>query len=83
MPVASAVLALVFPEKYAVIDVRVWRQIFGEEKTTFTLADYQRYLPEVKRLASELGWTVQEVDLAIWDYDRVHNARLTSSRVRK
>lgn len=83
VPVASAVLALVFPEKYAVIDVRVWRQIFSEEKTTFTLADYQRYLTEVKRLALELGWTVQEVDLAIWDYDRVHSARLTSSKVRK
>ena len=72
VPVASAVLALVFPERYAVIDFRGWRQVFSEEKTTFSIADYKIYLREVRRLADELGWPVQEVDLAIWEYDRVH-----------
>ncbi|MCX7680754.1 MAG: hypothetical protein N2508_02095 [Anaerolineae bacterium] len=75
VPVASAILALVFPEKYAVIDFRGWRQIFGKEKTTFSISDYKRYLREVKRLAVELGWPVQEVDLAIWEYDRVHSGK--------
>ena len=74
VPVTSAVLALVFPEKYAVIDFRGWRQVFGKEKTTFSIADYKRYLREIRRLAEELGWLVQEVDLAIWEYDRVNDA---------
>ena len=73
VPVASAVLALVFPEKYAVIDFRGWRQIFEEEKTTFSIPDYKKYLREVRRLADELVWSVQEVDLAIWGYDQVNN----------
>lgn len=72
VPVASAVLALVFPEEYAVIDFRGWRQVFGEEKRAFSILDYKRYLREIRRLADELGWSVQEVDLAIWEYDRVH-----------
>ena len=76
VPVASAILALVFPEKYAVIDFRGWRQIFGEERTTFSTTDYKRYLQEIKRLAIELGWTVQEVDLAIWEYDRVNGGKI-------
>ncbi len=75
VPVASAILALVFPETYAVIDFRGWRQIFGEAKRTFSVADYKRYLREVKRLAAELGWLVQEVDLAIWEYDRSRGER--------
>lgn len=70
VPVASAILALVFPETYAVIDFRGWRQIFDENKRTFSISDYKRYLREIKRLATELGWSVQEVDLAIWEYDR-------------
>ena len=70
VPVASAILALVFPEKYAVIDFRGWRQIFGEERTTFSISDYIRYLREINRIAIELGWPVQEVDLAIWEFDR-------------
>jgi len=72
VPVASAVLALVYPERYAVIDFRGWRQVFGEEKAGFSIADYKRYLKEVRRLADQLGWLPQEVDLAIWAYDRKH-----------
>jgi len=67
VPVASAVLALVFPERYAVIDFRGWRQVFGSEKRTFSISDYKKYLGELKQLAAELGWMVQEVDLAVWD----------------
>ena len=70
VPVASAVLALVFPEQYAVIDFRGWRQVFGEEKSTFSIPDYQKYLGKIRLLARELGWPVQQVDMAIWEYDR-------------
>jgi len=77
VPVASAVLALVYPEAYAVIDFRGWRQVFGKERTTFSIADYKAYLREIRRLALELRWLAQEVDLAIWEYDRTRgwNAR--------
>ena len=70
VPVASAVLALVFPNEYAVIDFRVWRQLFGEDKTVFSIADYHKYMLKLEPLASELGWPVQEVDHAIWEHDR-------------
>jgi len=69
VPVASAILALVSPEEYAVIDFRGWRQIFGEERTSFSISDYKRYLAKIRELARELGWQPQEVDLAIWEYD--------------
>lgn len=72
IPVASAILALVFPYEYAIIDFRVWRQFFGEDKKNkvFSIGDYRRYMVEVRRLAQELGWHVQKVDYAIWEYDR-------------
>ncbi|UCF78699.1 MAG: hypothetical protein JSW03_11605 [Candidatus Eiseniibacteriota bacterium] len=70
VPVASAILALVFPEKYAVIDYRLWRQLFGQLKYVFSVADYKRYMRAMHPLARELNWPVQEVDHAIWEYDR-------------
>ena len=73
VPVASAILALVFPDTYAVIDFRGWRQVFGEERRSFSVSDYKRYLDKVRILAQELGWPVQEADLAIWEYDLRHN----------
>jgi hypothetical protein len=64
------VLAPIFPEQYAVIDFRVWRQIFDDAQTTFFIPDYRKYMREIRHLADELGWPVQEVDHAIWEYDR-------------
>lgn len=70
VPVASAILALIYPDEYAVIDFRVWRQLFDEEKTVFYIPDYRRYMRVLLPLAEALGWPVQEVDHAIWEYDR-------------
>jgi hypothetical protein len=70
VPVASAVLALMYPEEYAVIDFRVWCQLFDEDRRVFFLQDYKRYMREIRRLADELGWTPQEVDHMIWEIDR-------------
>ena len=72
IPVASAFLALCYPEQYAVIDHRGWRQVFGVEKTSFTISNYKLYLENIKLFADMLGWTPQEVDLAIWEYDKQH-----------
>ncbi|MCK6620672.1 MAG: hypothetical protein HUU32_20030 [Calditrichaceae bacterium] len=75
IPVASAILTLIFPDDYAVIDFRVWRQCFGENKSVFSLSDYKKYMQKIRHLASELDWSVQEVDHAIWEYDRRTNKR--------
>lgn len=59
-PVASAILTLAFPERYAVIDFRVWRKVFGERRGSFSIRDYKRYPERLRELADELGWPVQE-----------------------
>src|SRR5439155_6424520 len=51
VPVASAVLALTEPQQYCVVDFRGWRTVFGEERQSFSIADYLRYRAEVARLA--------------------------------
>lgn len=70
VPVASAILALVEPSKYCVIDFRGWRLLFGERRASFGIGHYKRYLAQVKKLSNELGWSPQETDLAIWELDR-------------
>ncbi len=73
VPVASAILALADPEKYCVIDFRGWRALFNQDRRSFDTRDYWQYLQAIKKLAAELQWTPQEVDLAVWEYDRRHN----------
>lgn len=64
--VASAILALTFPETYAVIDYRVWKIIYDENKRTFTPYDYEKYLRSVWASAENLKWQPQEVDFFTW-----------------
>src|SRR3989344_3728775 len=64
IPVASAILAITYPEKYCVIDFRIWRQIFNEKRTTFTIKNYLDLLNEVLTISKRCGLTPQKVDLA-------------------
>lgn len=73
VPVASAILALVMPEEYGVIDFRGWRQVFGDKRPNFSIPGYLRYMQHVWRLADELSWMPQEVEHAIWYHDRQTN----------
>ncbi|MFI5196757.1 MAG: hypothetical protein ACHQD8_06685, partial [Chitinophagales bacterium] len=66
-----AILTLCFPKYYAVIDVRNWRQIMDKKPiTTYSIKDYIEYLRKIKRLANKFEVTPQEIDLAIWQFDK-------------
>jgi hypothetical protein len=64
--VASAILALTFPYEYGVIDPRVWKVIYGEDKSGFSLPDYTMYLGHLLDGASQLRWSAQELDFFTW-----------------
>ncbi len=69
VPTATAIMSFVDPTRYAILDFRAWRQIFGDSREPRSIAEYERLLPEIVRLAEELGWTIQNVDHAIWAKD--------------
>ena len=65
---ATAILALCYPKRYAPIEARLWAALFEEKRSTFELADYRRYLTRLAELAAELkdldpkgSWTLQLV----------------------
>jgi hypothetical protein len=73
IPIASAVLTLTNPDKYAVVDFRVWRQLFGVAKSFYTVADYLKYLGVIKDLSIKYDLRLQQIDMAIWQYDIEQN----------
>jgi hypothetical protein len=82
VPVASAILALRFPRRYPVVDVLVWQQVFREEKRSFSIADYIRYVGRLKPFARRLRWPLQEVDLRLWTQAYRQNSRRRRRRLR-
>jgi thermostable 8-oxoguanine DNA glycosylase len=73
VPVASAILTICYPKKYAVIDYRNWRQIYdnNEKKNNFTIKEYLEYLDKIVELSIKFKFTPQEIDLAIWTKDKL------------
>lgn len=70
VPVASAILAVLFPERFGVFDPRVWRQCFGDAPLRADVQGYGDYLRVIRRIAHELEWDVQQVDWCIWAHDK-------------
>lgn len=64
--IASAILALTFPDLYCVIDPRIWKTIYGQDQEQFGLADYRHCLADVLPAAVTLSLLPQEVDFFAW-----------------
>jgi hypothetical protein len=70
--VGSGILCLVYPERYGVIDFRVWDEIketsIGKQpvRRNFNFSHYQMYLSEIRSFSNEIGATVQEIDFTLW-----------------
>lgn len=79
IPMASALLTLVEPNKYGVIDIRVWqllytlRMVRGNPKgTQFRPSHWNQFLAILRRLASRLGVGARDIERTLFD---VHQAR--------
>lgn len=72
IPIASAILTLCYPDKYAVIDYRNWKQVYKSKlrKTNYSAKEYTNYLKIIRNLAEYFKLTPQEIDIAIWQKDR-------------
>jgi hypothetical protein len=64
--IASAILTLAHPADYGIIDFRVWKVLYQEDKKGFTIGDYRKYLDDLRKIASELECNAQEVDFLLW-----------------
>lgn len=75
LPIASAVLTLVEPNRYAVIDFRAWRALFGSDRTSFGVADYRSFMAALRKQAAIERTTPRAVELRLWHEDRDRHGR--------
>ncbi len=66
--VASTVLGLCYPKRFAALHAKVWGAVFGEGRDGLDAADYRRYLARIRELEGEVRaidakghWCVQLV----------------------
>jgi len=77
VPTASAMLTLIDPRRYGVIDIRAWQLLYrmGAVRRRpggvgFRFADWQRYLAILRHHARALRVSVRRVELTLFEYHR-------------
>lgn len=75
IPMASAILTLVWPERYGVIDIRVWQLLYAMKSVTtkpsgvgFNFKNWFRMLCIFRHHAKRLGCSVRDVERTIFRY---------------
>ena len=77
VPTASAILTLIDPRRYGVIDIRAWQLLFriGSVRRRpggigFRFADWDQYLSILRDQARALRVDVRRVELTLFEYHR-------------
>ncbi len=84
VPTASAILTLVDPRRYGVLDIRAWQLLVGlgtvrrrPSGRGFTLRDWLEYLGELRRHARRLAVPARTIELTLF----VCHSRLQKGRL--
>ncbi len=78
VPVASAILTLIDPRRYGVLDIRVWQLLWALRAVErrpggrgFSVADWLAYLSALRARARALGASVRAVELTLFERHRI------------
>ena len=77
LPMASAILTLIDPKRYGVIDIRVWQLLFAinavkknPKGVGFTFKNWYQYLCKLRYHAKKLGVSVRTVERTLFHYHK-------------
>ena len=81
VPMASALLTLLHPRRYGVIDIRVWQLMHrvGTVGTNaggagFSFDNWQQFLVAIRRMAARLGVTARDVERTLFSVHRKYQS---------
>ena len=73
VPMASAILMLLYPKRYGVIDIRVWQLLYKIGTVTknpkgigFSFANWYQFLMVIRYFAKEFGVTARDIERALF-----------------
>jgi hypothetical protein len=78
IPMASAILTTIYPEKYTVIDIRALESLGVSKWPTDSLDYYVSYLRKCRELSQEHHVSLRTLDRALWQWSKEHGKPKTS-----
>jgi hypothetical protein len=68
VPVASAILTTILPEKYTIIDVNALEALGVDDKSKSQAVYYLAYLKKCRELAAQFNVSLRTMDHALWQW---------------
>ena len=75
VPIASAVLTTMFPEKYTIIDFRALESLGIVKAPSGSVHYYLHYLAKCRELARKHNVSLRTLDRALWQWSKENGAR--------
>jgi hypothetical protein len=82
VPMASALLTLIDPRRYGVIDIRVWQLLHAvgavsrnQRGVGFSVHQWLQFLGVIRALSSRLGVTARDVERTLFDVHKAHQEK--------
>lgn len=82
VPMASAVLMLLYPSRYGVIDIRVWQLLYSvgavranRRGTGFSLENWLQFLSIIRPLSSRLNVSARAVERTLFEVHKANQER--------
>jgi hypothetical protein len=72
VPVASAILTVVDPVRFTIIDFRALWSLGIKRVTYYPVGFYLEYLAACRRIAADAGIDLRSLDRALWQYSKEH-----------
>ena len=73
VPMASAILTLLHPRRYGVIDIRVWQLLYALEEVTkkssgigFNFKNWYQFLMKLRYFAKKLGVSARDIERSLF-----------------
>lgn len=78
-PSASAILMFCNPDRFPVLDIRVWKQLYRSNLVNenprgmnFTLDQWRKYLKVIRGLSVQYNLTAHQIEKRISNFDKLH-----------
>jgi hypothetical protein len=76
VPVASAIMTAIFPERFTIIDFRALEALGAKRFSTSSINRYLEYVSFCVALSVEWGMSLRELDRALWKWSEKQGADL-------
>ena len=78
-PSASAILMFYNPDRFPVLDIRVWKQLYkcnlvneNPRGINFTLDQWRKYLTVIRDLSLQYNLSARQIEKRIFDFDKLN-----------